>query len=61
MSVYGYRYVKLSRELSQTPWFIDGQRVGNDETSLEEEIVRHVLPHFRYTINRYTHIIPDSP
>lgn len=31
------RYVKLSRHLSQSPWFIDGERRG--ESSVEERIV----------------------
>jgi hypothetical protein len=40
------RYVKLSRELSQTPWFVDGQRLG-EGSSLEEEITRTLLPFFK--------------
>ena len=42
------RYVKFSRELSQTPWFINGERIASGlDTSLEEEIVRKLLPHFK--------------
>ena len=44
-SIYIYgRYQKFLRGLSQSPWFIDGKRKG--VSSVEEEIVKVVLPHF---------------
>ncbi|KAM7353942.1 pseudouridine synthase 10 [Cochliomyia hominivorax] len=38
------RYRKISRELSHTPWVLNGQRVMED--SIEEIIMRAVTPHF---------------
>ncbi|XP_017038465.1 putative tRNA pseudouridine synthase Pus10 [Drosophila kikkawai] len=38
------RYRKLSRELSHTPWILNGQRLMED--SIEEIIIRNVGPHF---------------
>lgn len=39
------RYRKISRNLSQTPWILDGKRMKED--SLEEIITRELVPHFR--------------
>lgn len=47
----GGRYVKLGRGLSQTPWEIDGSRKG--ESSVEEEISRSILPHFKAAEHRF--------
>lgn len=38
------RYCKLSRDLSQTPWVLDGKRMKED--SLQEIIARKIAPHF---------------
>ncbi|ETW05363.1 tRNA pseudouridine(54/55) synthase, variant 1 [Aphanomyces invadans] len=38
------RYLKYQRGLSQTPWVLDGERLG--ESSVEEAIGDIVLPHF---------------
>ncbi|KAI8867684.1 hypothetical protein GQ42DRAFT_109856, partial [Ramicandelaber brevisporus] len=38
------RYLKLGRNVSQTPWFVDGERLA--PTSVSEEIERHLLPVF---------------
>lgn len=38
------RYRKISRELSHTPWVLNGKRVMDD--SIEEIIMRAVAPHF---------------
>ncbi|XP_037810009.1 putative tRNA pseudouridine synthase Pus10 [Lucilia sericata] len=38
------RYRKISRELSHTPWILNGQRIMED--SIEEVIMRAVTPHF---------------
>lgn len=40
------RYRKISRELSHTPWVLNGQRVMED--SIEEVIMRAVTPQFWY-------------
>jgi tRNA pseudouridine synthase 10 len=37
-------YCKFDRELSQTPWIVDGVRLA--ETSIQEEIEKTVLPHY---------------
>lgn len=39
------RYCKYSRELSQTPWFIEGRRVH--DYSVQEIIVDQVAPYFK--------------
>lgn len=39
------RYLKFKRGLSQTPWVLDGQRMG--ESSVEECIGEIALPYFR--------------
>lgn len=39
------RYNKFSRELSQTPWVVDGKKLADE--SVEEIIVDVVLPHFK--------------
>lgn len=41
------RYRKLSRQLSHTPWVLNGQRIMED--SIEEIIVRNVGTHFSET------------
>ncbi|KAH8409501.1 hypothetical protein KR222_007281, partial [Zaprionus bogoriensis] len=46
------RYRKLSRELSHTPWVLNGRRIMED--SIEEIIVRHVGPHFSETPEKIT-------
>lgn len=39
------RYLKFQRGLSQTPWVLDGVRMG--ESSVEESIGDIALPYFR--------------
>lgn len=39
------RYLKFQRGLSQTPWILDGVRMG--ESSVEESIGDIALPYFR--------------
>lgn len=39
------KYRKISRNLSQTPWILDGKRMKDD--SLEEIITRELVPFFR--------------
>lgn len=39
------RYNKYSRNLSQTPWLIDGEKLM--ETSVKEIICDHLIPHFQ--------------
>ncbi|ETV78619.1 tRNA pseudouridine(54/55) synthase, variant [Aphanomyces astaci] len=39
------RYLKFQRGLSQTPWVLEGERLG--ESSVEEAIGDIVLPHFQ--------------
>lgn len=46
------RYRKLSRELSHTPWVLNGKRIMED--SIEEIIVRNVGPHFSETPEKIT-------
>ncbi|XP_034475208.1 putative tRNA pseudouridine synthase Pus10 [Drosophila innubila] len=46
------RYRKLSRELSHTPWVLNGQRIMED--SIEEIIVRNVGMHFSETPEKIT-------
>ncbi|XP_017046322.1 putative tRNA pseudouridine synthase Pus10 [Drosophila ficusphila] len=46
------RYRKLSRELSHTPWVLNGQRLMED--SIEEIIIRHVGPHFTENRDKIT-------
>ncbi|XP_016968713.1 putative tRNA pseudouridine synthase Pus10 [Drosophila biarmipes] len=46
------RYRKLSRELSHTPWILNGQRLMED--SIEEIIIRHVGPHFTEKLDKIT-------
>ncbi|EDX03181.1 putative tRNA pseudouridine synthase Pus10 [Drosophila simulans] len=46
------RYRKLSRELSHTPWILNGQRLMED--SIEEIIIRHVGPHFTEKLGKIT-------
>ncbi|XP_017126481.1 putative tRNA pseudouridine synthase Pus10 [Drosophila elegans] len=46
------RYRKLSRELSHTPWIMNGQRLMED--SIEEIIIRHVGPHFADKLDKIT-------
>lgn len=46
------RYRKLSRELSHTPWVLNGKRIMED--SIEEVIVRNVGPHFSETPEKIT-------
>lgn len=43
------RYRKLSRDLSQTPWILDGKRMKND--SLQEIIARSIAPYFGVNID----------
>lgn len=38
------KYRKISRDLSQTPWILNGKRMKED--SLEEIITRDLVPHF---------------
>lgn len=45
------RYRKISRELSHTPWVLNGQRVMED--SIEEIIMRAVTPQFWYIFQYY--------
>ena len=40
------RYCKYSRELSQTPWFIEGKRVH--DYSVQELIVDQIAPYFKW-------------
>ncbi|XP_063426477.1 tRNA pseudouridine synthase Pus10-like isoform X2 [Mytilus trossulus] len=46
------RYNKYSRELSQTPWFIEGKRKG--VSSVEEEICNLIKKTFRYEEGRFS-------
>lgn len=46
------RYRKLSRELSHTPWVLNGKRIMED--SIEEVIVRNVGSHFSETPEKIT-------
>ncbi|XP_001356481.3 putative tRNA pseudouridine synthase Pus10 [Drosophila pseudoobscura] len=46
------RYRKLSRELSHTPWLLQGVRQMED--SIEEIIIRSVGPHFTETVPKIT-------
>ncbi|XP_060645961.1 putative tRNA pseudouridine synthase Pus10 [Drosophila nasuta] len=46
------RYRKLSRELSHTPWVLDGKRIMED--SIEEIIIRNVGGHFSETPEKIT-------
>ncbi|KAH8263327.1 hypothetical protein KR044_007369 [Drosophila immigrans] len=46
------RYRKLSRELSHTPWVLNGKRIMAD--SIEEIIIRNVGPHFSETPEKIT-------
>lgn len=46
------RYRKLSRELSHTPWVLQGKRIM--EESIEEIIVQQVAPHFSDTLDKVT-------
>lgn len=39
------KYRKISRDLSQTPWILNGKRMKED--SLEEIITRDLVPYFR--------------
>lgn len=39
------KYRKISRNLSQTPWILDGKRMKED--SLEEIVTRELVPYFR--------------
>ncbi|KAH8377231.1 hypothetical protein KR093_004331 [Drosophila rubida] len=46
------RYRKLSRELSHTPWVLNGKRIMED--SIEEIIIRNVGSHFSETPEKIT-------
>ncbi|EDW11212.1 putative tRNA pseudouridine synthase Pus10 [Drosophila mojavensis] len=46
------RYRKLSRELSHTPWVLQGKRIM--EESIEEIIAKQVAPHFTDTVCKVT-------
>ncbi|CAC5362236.1 PUS10 [Mytilus coruscus] len=46
------RYNKYSRELSQTPWIIEGKRKG--ESSVEEEICNLIKKTFKYEEGRFS-------
>lgn len=43
------KYRKMSRDLSQTPWILDGKRMKED--SLQEIIVREIAPYFEIDSN----------
>jgi tRNA pseudouridine synthase 10 len=46
------RYNKFSRELSQTPWILEGKRVS--EGSVQEIIVEVIAPHFNVPVSNVT-------
>ena len=39
------RYCKYQRGLSQTPWIIDGERIG--DSSVQEKIAQAIQPYFQ--------------
>jgi tRNA pseudouridine synthase 10 len=46
------RYNKFSRELSQSPWILNGKRMS--EGSVQESIVCHVTPYFDASVSSVT-------
>jgi tRNA pseudouridine synthase 10 len=46
------RYNKFSRELSQTPWILNGKRMS--ESSVQEIIVQQVAPYFKVSTDSIT-------
>jgi len=45
------RYLKFSRELSQSPWVIEGERKGS--TSVQELICNHIMTNFKAADSKF--------